>query len=240
MIIPLIFWLRKSLKETEVFERRRTHHTPGEIFAMVGKNWRAVGIGMMLSILTTTTFYLITAYTPTFGREALKLTALDSMLVTLCVGASNFIWLPIGGALSDRFGRRGLLYAVPVACILTAYPVMDWLVEGPSFVKLLAVGLYFSMFFGLYNGAMVPRLAEIVEPRVRTAAFALAFSLATAIFGGFTPAISTYLIHATGNRAAPALWLSLAAAMSLIGVALSRGRGLSTRQSLEPEVAAAE
>ena len=36
------------------------------------------------------------------------------------------------------------------------------------------------------------------------------------ILGGFTPAISTYLIHVTGNRAIPGLWLSLAAACSLV------------------------
>jgi MFS transporter, MHS family, citrate/tricarballylate:H+ symporter len=50
---------------------------------------------------------------------------------------------------------------------------------------------------------------------VRTAAFSLAFVTATAIFGGFMPAICTYLIELTGNRAAPALWLSLAAIISL-------------------------
>lgn len=240
MIIPLIFWLRSSLRETEVFQRKRTHHTAGEIFAMVARHWRVVLVGMMMSILTTTTFYLITAYTPTFGKEALKLTAFDSMLVTLCVGASNFVWLPIGGTLSDRYGRQKLLYIIPIAAILTAYPVMDWLVEGPSFIKLLAVGLYFSMFFGLYNGAMVPRLAEIVEPKVRTAAFALAFSLATAIFGGFTPAVATFLIEETGNKAAPALWLSLAAVISLAGAWLSRNLGVGVHDDFEVEPSAVD
>ena len=48
---------------------------------------------------------------------------------------------------------------------------------------------------------------------------------ATAVFGGFTPAICTYLIHATGNRAMPGAWLSAAAACSLIStVLLSRAR----------------
>jgi len=58
---------------------------------------------------------------------------------------------------------------------------------------------------------------------VRTAGFSLAFSLATAIFGGFTPAVCTYLIEVTGNKAAPALWLCLAAAISLVA-ALMVGR----------------
>jgi TRAP-type C4-dicarboxylate transport system permease small subunit len=68
---------------------------------------------------------------------------------------------------------------------------------------------------------MVPFLTEIMPVEVRTAAFSLAYSLATAVFGGFTPAICTYLIEHTGNKASPAVWLSLAAVVSLIGVATS-------------------
>ena len=36
------------------------------------------------------------------------------------------------------------------------------------------------------------------RPSGRTPGFSLTYSLATALFGGFTPAISTYLIRATG------------------------------------------
>jgi hypothetical protein len=57
---------------------------------------------------------------------------------------------------------------------------------------------------------------------VKTAGFSLAYSLATALFGGFTPAISTYLIHVTNNRAMPGLWLSFAAACGLSAALLSK------------------
>jgi hypothetical protein len=69
---------------------------------------------------------------------------------------------------------------------------------------------------------MVVFLAEIMPVDVRTTGFALAYSLATAVFGGFTPAISTYLIHATGNDAVPGLWLSFAAAVGLIAALLAK------------------
>jgi MHS family citrate/tricarballylate:H+ symporter-like MFS transporter len=174
--------------------------------------------------MTTTTFYLITAYTPTFGRQALHLTASGSLVVTLCIGFSNLLWLPIGGALSDRFGRRPLLLLIPALCLLTAYPAMLWLVSAPSLSKLLIVELWFSFFFGAYNGALIPFLAEMMPLKVRTAAFSLAFSLATALFGGFTPAVATYLIEATGNRAAPAMWLSLAAVISLLAALVAKAQ----------------
>lgn len=121
--------------------------------------------------MTTTTFYLITVYTPTFGRTVLNLSTTDSLVVTLFVGLSNFIWLPIGGTLSDRIGRRPLLLAISLLCLFTAYPAMHWLAAAASFERLLAVLLYFSFFFGIYNGAMVAALTEVMPQNVRVVGF---------------------------------------------------------------------
>ena len=172
-------------------------------------------------LMTTVSFYTITAYTPTFGREVLHLSQSDSLLVTLCVGLSNLFWLPVMGSLSDRLGRIPLLTTFSILAILTAYPAMTWLVGTPSFNRLLTVELWLSFIYASYNGAMVVYLTEIVPVAVRTAGFSLAYSLATTI-GGSTPAIVTYLIHSTGNRAMPGAWLALAAAIALIGILVSR------------------
>jgi metabolite-proton symporter len=217
LIVPLLFWLRRSLTETEVFLAQK--HRPGisEILTSLASNWKIVGIGVLLSTMTTVSFYLITAYTPTYGIEVLHLTSRQSLMVTFCVGLSNFFWLPTGGAISDKVGRRPMLILITVAAIVTAYPAMLWLVSDPSTTRLLIVELWLSVLFGVYNGAMIPHLAEIMPPEIRTSGFSLAFSLATAIFGGFTPAICTYLIHENGNRAMPALWLSFAAMCGLVG-----------------------
>jgi MHS family citrate/tricarballylate:H+ symporter-like MFS transporter len=47
--------------------------------------------------------------------------------------------------------------------------------------------------------------------------------LATALFGGFTPAIATGLIELTGNKALPGVWMSFAAAAGLSATLMSRG-----------------
>jgi MFS transporter, MHS family, citrate/tricarballylate:H+ symporter len=71
---------------------------------------------------------------------------------------------------------------------------------------------------------MIPLLAELMPAPLRTTGYSVAFSLATAVFGGFTPLVSTYLIQLTGNQAAPALWLTLAAALSLAAAIAARRR----------------
>ena len=222
IIIPVLFQLRRSLQETGEFAARKRRSSTSEILHSLSANWRIVAIGTMMVTMTTVSFYMITAYTPTFGNSVLHLSSTDSLTVTLCVGASNLFWLVIMGAFSDRVGRRPLLVAFTVLMLATAYPAMLWLVREPSFVRLLAVELWFSFLFGGYNGAMVVFLTEIMPTDVRTSGFSLAYSLATAIFGGFTPAISTYLIHLTGNRAVPGLWLSLASALGLTSALLAK------------------
>jgi MFS family permease len=223
LIIPVLFALRQTLGETEEFLARKRHPTIAAIVRTVAGNWRLVGLGMMLSTMTTVCFYMITAYTPTFGSTVLHLANTRVQVVILCVAISNFFWLPVMGALSDRIGRQAILVAVTVLTLITAYPALSWLVSSPSIGRLLAVELWLSCMFGSYNGAMVVYLTEIMPPEVRTSGFSVAFSLATAVFGGFTPAICTYLIEVSGNRAVPGLWLSFAAALGLLAaVTLAR------------------
>jgi MFS family permease len=227
LIIPLLLWLRRSLEESDEFVARKHHPTIPEIMRSLASNTHLVVLGIMLFTMTTVSFYMITAYTPTFGSAVLHLASMDSFIVTFCVGASNLFWLPVMGHLSDRIGRLPLLIGCTMLMMLTAYPAMLWLVSGPSFEKLLAVELWFSFVYASYNGALIVFMTELIPLNIRTVGFSLAYSMATAIFGGFTPAISTYLIHLSGNRAVPGLWLSFAAACGLTAALMARGRSKS-------------
>ena len=166
---------------------------------------------------------------PTFGTSVLKLSNRTSLLVTLCVGISNFILLPTMGWLSDIVGRRPLLLTFSTIALLTPYPVLLWLVSAPSFERLLAAALWFSLIFGGYNGAMVVFLTEIMPASVRVSGFSFAYSLATGIFGGFTPAVATWLYHTTGNRAMSGLWLSFAGLMGLTATLILTSRRFEGR-----------
>ena len=229
MLIPFLLLLRRSLTETDEFKARKHHPGTSEIWRTVMTNWRLMILGMMLSITTTVTFYLITAYMPTYGSSVLHLTSSSSMLVTLLVGISNFCLLPVMGALSDKVGRRPMLLLFSTIALVTPYPVLLWLVRAPSFGRLLAAALWFSVIFASYNGSMVVFLTEIMPASVRVSGFSFAYSLATGIFGGFTPAVSTWLIHETGNPAMPGAWLSLAGLLGLIATLVLTSRGFERR-----------
>jgi MHS family citrate/tricarballylate:H+ symporter-like MFS transporter len=85
---------------------------------------------------------------------------------------------------------------------------------------MLIAELWLSFLYASYNSATIVALTEVMPAHVRTVGFSLAYSLATAIFGGFTPVISTWLIEATGDKAAPGYWMSMAAACGLLATVL--------------------
>src|SRR5450755_702492 len=230
MIIPFIFVLRRTLEETPAFLAMKKHPSTSEVFASAAVNWKIILLGMMLAAMTTVTFYFITVYTPSFGKE-LKLSAQDSLLVTLMVAVTNFIWNPVGGALSDRVGRRPVLLTIAALSFVTAYPALLWLTAAPTFGKMLAVELMFSLYFGVYSGTMLGALVEVVPAHIRTTCFSLAFALAAALFGTFTPFAATSLIAMTGDRASPGFWLMCAAASGFIAaVVIYRSGAVEARE----------
>jgi MFS family permease len=227
LIIPAVFVLRRRLPETDEFASRERRHEVREILGNLRRSWQQVLGGVALVLTTTVSFYMITAYTPTFGK-LLNLPARDNLVATGCVGLSNLIWLPVIGSLSDRIGRRPILLVCTSLILITAYPAMLWLAAAPSFGRLMAVELWLSVLYASYNAAMVVHLTEIVPSQVRAAGFSLAYSVATAV-GGFTPFISTWLIFETGDKAIPGAWLSAMAAISLVATLWTTRRSWSQR-----------
>jgi len=226
MLVPLLFVLRRHLRESDAFEKRAAPLTIAKIMAQL---WQARGVvlaGLALVLMTTVSFYMITAYTPTFGK-LLHLPEQANLWVTAGTGLSNLLWLPVMGALSDRIGRTPILIACTALMMLTAYPAMLWLTTAPSVLHLVIVELWLSALYASYNSAMVVYLTEIVPADVRASGFSLAYSLATAV-GGFTPFIVTWLIDVTGKRAIPGLWLSAAALISFVAVMILTKRGQRT------------
>ena len=223
-IVPFLYWIRRSLEETKVFAARKVHPTFAQIYETLAANWAIVLGGVAMVIMTTVSFYLITVYTPTFGRRVIGLTQSQSLLVTMAIAASNFVWLPISGAVSDRIGRKPILIAFTILAILTAYPALSWLVREPSFGRMLTVELWLSVIFGWYNGAMTVALTEVIPATVRTAGFSLAYSLATTL-GGSSLMVSTWLIQHTGDKASPGYWMSFAAVCGLVATLALYRRG---------------
>ena len=97
-IVPFLYMIRRRLEETPEFAAPKVHPTTAQIFAHAGANWPIVLGGVAMVMMTTVSFYLITVYTPTFGRSVLKLTDSTRSLVTMCGRGVEFRLAAVLGA----------------------------------------------------------------------------------------------------------------------------------------------
>ncbi|WP_394965404.1 MFS transporter [uncultured Helicobacter sp.] len=238
LVVPFIFYIRRTLEETPEFEAKK-HHAPktfAAIFENMAENFPVIIAGVFFVMMTTVTFYFVTSFTPHFASNILNFTKLEAFIVTAIVGVSNLFWLPVSGFVGDKIGRKKVALLMTFLGMISAYPMLGWLAgmaeSGTlTFGKFVVVELWFSFIFGGYNGAMVCALSEIMPKHVKALGFSFSYSITVAIFGGFTPAVSTFLTKYTGNPASPALWLTFAAICSFIAsVVIFRRGGFYDRQ----------
>jgi MHS family proline/betaine transporter-like MFS transporter len=115
------------------------------------------------------------------------------------------------GWLSDRIGRRKLLFAATTIGLLGAQPFF-MLMHHQSAGLILAGQLGFVISLGLGFGVTPAMMVEISPAPVRCTAIALGSGLSFSIIGGLVPLTATWLMHRTGDALSPA-WLVMAAAL---------------------------
>ena len=113
----------------------------------------------------------------------------------------------IGGLASDRFGRRPVMIVGAVGLGLSLIPGFMLINAYPTLVTLAIISFWLSMWNVLGPAASVTGLAEGLPMRVRSAGFALGYSLSVAILGGSTEAVVAWLTAHSGNVLAPAYYI---------------------------------
>ncbi|WP_159107457.1 tricarballylate/proton symporter TcuC [Azospirillum sp. B506] len=216
-VIPLIFYLRRSLIESEEFASSIHHPSIREVWAALAKHWRVALSGMLMSTAGSSMFYVIFTYSPIFAKEVLHMSAADSFLSTVGVTAANIVMLPLFALLSDRIGRKPILIGCGILSFVTAYPAMYMLANNVTFTNLFLVQLWFAVLYASYTSSSLVALAERVPTQIRATGYGVATTLGLAIFGGFTPFVSQYLVNATGLKASPAFWVMFVSACGILG-----------------------
>src|SRR6185437_13911474 len=102
--------------------------------------------------------------------------------------------------------------------VIMAYPLFLFLETHPTFLGLLVVQAIAQAVLTLYTGVISTILSEMFPTNVRYTALSVSYGFAVAIFGGFAPYISTFLVHVTGNPLAPSFYVMAAALASGIPV----------------------
>ncbi|MBS0428994.1 MAG: MFS transporter [Proteobacteria bacterium] len=217
-IAPVGMYIRRHLEES-LDERTATGSPEKSRLAEVcGEHGGTVLAAILTIVGGTVAAYVVTFYMPTYAIRELGLPPPVALFGAVLTGLISFALAPLVGRWSDRVGRKRLIVWSRVAMAVAIYPCFLWLTSAPSpavlyvVVSLLSVGLVVQTVPGI---TMLP---EMFPKRVRASGMSLVYSVGVALFGGFSPFISTWLVNATASKLAPAWYLLVMTLVSLLGL----------------------
>jgi MHS family proline/betaine transporter-like MFS transporter len=219
MIVPVAIYIRFKLQEPEVFLKKRNEPIAASGAATLGREGRSLLRAIGILMLYVVAGNVLSVYMPTFAVHKLGLPSEGGLFATVVATCVTIVCTPLVAAMSDHFGRKPLLLLAALSYLLLTYPMFAIVTTWPSVGLLTTVLSGFGLLNALYAGPLMSALAELFPTSVRATAVALAFSL-TVIVGGFSPALATWLVAATGDARAPALIVVAAGLVS--GFALLR------------------
>jgi MHS family proline/betaine transporter-like MFS transporter len=210
---PIGLWLRRSIDETPPFRMV----DDADVKLETGRHestWKTALTAIGFSAGWTVCFYAFLNFMPTFTRIQLNLSPAESLWSNTLGVVAFTIFVPIMGTLSDRVGRKPLLLLSNAAFFVLPLPVFLLLVQGHGFGLVVAAQLLFGFALALYSGPGPAAIAELFPTRGRSTWLSLSFSLAVALFGGFTPFISQWLIATINSPLAPTIYIMTVVALS--------------------------
>jgi MFS transporter, MHS family, proline/betaine transporter len=223
LIGPVAYYIRRHLEETAEFQSTKISHAPLREALSDSKKKLLISFGAV--VLCTVGMYTV-LFMPTYATRQLGLPAAGGFMGSLLTGVIQVMLIPVVGALSDRYGRLPIAFASAMAMLLAIYPMFAWLAAVPTLQTLLTVQAIMGILLSGYMGGLAALMSELFPTRMRTTGLSVSYSFGVAIFGGFAPFISAWLISMTGNNLAPSFYLMFAAVISLAALTAARRVGI--------------
>jgi MHS family proline/betaine transporter-like MFS transporter len=215
-------YLRYRIAESPEFEGVKAENARAKspLRTLFREHWRAflvvLGICVGFNIASAT----LQAFVLTYIRSVIGLPAVQA-LSTVVISTTVGVFMVLGfGHLSDRYGRKPILVLACVLTVILPYPSL--LIIGLSgFGSALLGQLILWVPVAAFGGAIPALFAALFPIQVRVSGFGIAYGFGSAIFAGSAPFVATLLIELSGDRLAPAWYMTAAGLVTLVVVLTS-------------------
>ena len=208
-------YLRTHLEETPIFENDVADQDEQlSVIEIIKQYKKDILICVVFVAFFNITNYILLGYMPSYLDETIGISDKISTPITALVLLIMVPFAMTFGRLGDKIGNKkvistGLILAILVS--VASFQLLNLGGLGFLFIGLLMLGIVLSV----YEGTMPGSLPTLFHTDIRYRTLSWTFNISVSLFGGTTPLVASWLVHATGNNLAPAFYLL---AVSVIGL----------------------
>ena len=219
-VIALV--LRSRLDESRAFARVEESGSLERMPALtiLRDNLREVLMVCGLSLGGLMLFYITIAYMPTYFQRENLMSRTGAAWSTTLMLFGCMLAIPLWARLSDRIGRRPLLFIAFFATVLGAYPAFLVMPCSVTYAAIAQIAL--GQILAIWLSIAFAAFCEQFPTRVRSSGVSLGYNLGTMIAAGPAPYMATWLTPISGRVHAPALMLIVFALISATVTWLAR------------------
>ena len=213
IIMIIGFFLRRSIKIPDAVIREKKDRSP--VYVAFRFHWRKILTVAGLALSANVGFYIMFVFAVSYLTDQMHVSTARAMDINTAALVVLMLVIPLGGILSDKFGRKPVLFTFNIALLLGAYPLF-WLVHHDSTSLILLGQVGFAFLVGVLFGTNPVTLAEISPKEARVSVLATGYNVALALFGGTAPAVATLLIERTSSDMSPAFYMMIFAVVAIL------------------------
>ncbi|NKY51126.1 MFS transporter [Nocardia vermiculata] len=223
-------YLRMRLADTPAFaalekesEDREKANKTGDEAKILAKLWPYVLVCMGLVVVWNVTNYMLTSYMPTYVTETVPdstgggVSSSTSQWLQIAVMAVALLCIPAIGLISDRVGRKPIIWTGIVALVALAFPMVLLVRTDNAFTVFLGL-LIMGLTLICFSATMPSTLPSLFPTKVRGAGLSVAFNVAISLFAGTTSVVVGALVGVTGDLNWPAYYLIIAGVVGAVAV----------------------
>lgn len=195
-------YMRRHMKESDHFteldeavanedDDRRAHEAVDQ---SVNKRSVVANILLVIGMVSgvTASHYTWTSYVSTYAISQQGMSTQGAYWVTVVAQFIGLIALPLWGSLSDKIGRKPVMYTFAILLAIVQLPLMG-LIDDRPWTLLVASTL--AIIVVAAGGALLsPIMSEVFPTDQRTRAIGMAYSISVAVFGGTAPYIFQWFV----------------------------------------------
>ncbi|MFZ0565211.1 MAG: MFS transporter [Chlamydiales bacterium] len=210
-------YLRRTLHETPLFEKLKKKHKldTETTLELIINHKKRIALGTAFGVVNASTFYLIATYVPTFFDESIGLSFYGNAIVSLSILILTTVFLPFFGKVGDKFNNKLIFILSTILIIILLLPLSIAILHK-NLILILIIGLVYIIPVTCISALLPYLLAHLFPTAIRFTGVGLAVNLADGLIGGFTPAISLFLLQVMRNNTAFVWYILLCALVSLV------------------------